>query len=42
MIGLQAIAQTDSIVMTINGKAVTRSEFEYAYQKIIRMVGILK
>lgn len=33
MIGLQAIAQTDSIVMTINGKAVTRSEFEYAYQK---------
>ena len=29
MIGLQAIAQTDPIVMTINGKAVTRSEFEY-------------
>ena len=28
-----AFAQTDPIVMTIGGKPVTRSEFEYSYNK---------
>ncbi|MES5134304.1 peptidylprolyl isomerase [Prevotella amnii] len=29
----QAIAQSSSVVMSINGKVVTREEFEYAYKK---------
>ncbi len=31
--GWQAMAQTDPVVMSVNGKAITRSEFEYAYKK---------
>ena len=28
-----ALAQTDPTIMTINGKPVSRSEFEYSYNK---------
>ena len=28
-----AVAQTDPIIMTINGMPVPRSEFEYSYNK---------
>ena len=31
--GSIAFAQNDPTVMTINGKPVTRSEFEYSYNK---------
>ena len=31
--GLAATAQTDPTIMTIDGKPVSRSEFEYSYNK---------
>ena len=34
MVGLSAVAQTgDPVVMKINGKNITRSEFEYSFNK---------
>ena len=33
IVGTSAFAQSDPIVMTINGTPVTRSEFEYSYNK---------
>ena len=30
---MSALAQSDPVLMTINGKDVTRSEFEYSYNK---------
>lgn len=33
MCGTMTFAQADPVVMTINGKPVTRSEFEYSYNK---------
>ena len=31
----QAIAQSSSVVMSINGKVVSREEFEYAYKALL-------
>ena len=33
LLGLSAVAQQDPVLMRINGKDVTRSEFEYIYNK---------
>ncbi len=33
MFALSSFAQTDPVVMTINGKDITRSEFEYSFNK---------
>ena len=33
LLGLAAVAQQDPVLMRINGKDVTRSEFEYIYNK---------
>ena len=34
MMGLSAVAQTaDPVIMRINGKSITRSEFEYSFNK---------
>ena len=33
ILGLSVVAQEDPVLMRINGKDVTRSEFEYIYNK---------
>lgn len=33
LMGLSAFAQSDPVVMSVNGKDITRSEFEYSYRK---------
>lgn len=33
MLSLTALAQTDPVIMKVNGKSITRSEFEYSFNK---------
>ena len=38
--GSIANAQNDPVIMTINGQPVTRSEFEYSYNKNLSLIHI--